>query len=214
MPEHHTADERMSEAAKFERLIREHCEGFVSIDSEISRVLMKHYELLRIWNRRLNLTSVSGLEEAAVRHYAESLFLASLVPDSARRVADLGSGGGFPGFPLAVLRPNVEVVLIEADQRKVAFLREVSDFALNVRVRCIRVESLDGLFDGVVGRAIRPADVLTTARRIAGWFGILLSLRDAEVLAGSVDSQVRPLPWDSSSAALVGIVPRETLRSG
>ena len=203
----------MSEAERFERLIREHCEGFLSINSGISRVLMMHYELLRAWNRKLNLTSVSGLEEAAVRHYAESLFLASFLPDSARRVADLGSGGGFPGFPLAVLRPDVEVVLVEADQRKAAFLREVSDLVRNMRVRCIRAESLDGSFDGVVGRAIRPASILATARRIAGWFGILLSRRDAEVLARGIDSQVRPLPWDPSSAALVGIVPRETVQS-
>jgi len=129
------------------------------------------------------------------------------------QVADLGSGGGFPGFPLAVLRPDVEVTLVESDQRKAAFLREVSDFAGNIRVRCIRAESLEGTFDAVVGRAIRPADILATARRIAGGFGILLSRSDAEVLAGSVNSQVWPLPWAPSSAALVGLVPREQSKS-
>jgi len=184
----------MTEAERFEELLRRQCAGFASIGGEISRVLMRHYELLRQWNKRLNLTGAATLEE------------------SARRVADLGSGGGFPGFPLAVLRPDVEVTLVESDQRKAAFLREVSDFAGNIRVRCIRAESLEGTFDAVVGRAIRPADILATARRIAGGFGILLSRSDAEVLAGSVNSQVWPLPWAPSSAALVGLVPRETIQ--
>lgn len=203
----------MTEAERFEELLRRQCAGFASIGGEVSRVLMRHYELLRQWNKRLNLTGAATLEEAVIRHYAESLFLATLLPKSARRVADLGSGGGFPGFPLAVLRPDVEVTLVESDQRKAAFLREVSDFAGNIRVRCIRAESLEGAFDAVVGRAIRPADILATARRIAGGFGILLSRSDAEVLAGSVNSQVWPLPWAPSSAALVGLVPRETIQA-
>ena len=203
----------MTEAGRFEKLLRGQCASFVDVSSEVSRVLMRHYELLSQWNKRLNLTGAATLEEAVVRHYAESLFLATLLPKSARRVADLGSGGGFPGFPLAVLRPEVEVVLVESDQRKAAFLREVSDFAGNIRVRCIRVESLEGTFDAVVGRAIRPADVLATARRIAAGFGILLSRSDAELLAKSVNSQVWPLPWNPASAALVGIVPRETIQA-
>lgn len=203
----------MTEAERFEELLCGHCAGFARVGGEVSRVLMRHYELLRRWNKRLNLTGAATLEEAVVRHYAESLFLATLLPESACRVADLGSGGGFPGFPLAVMRPDVEVTLLESDQRKAAFLREVSDFASNIRVRCIRAEALEGAFDAVVGRAIRPADILATARRIAAGFGILLSRSDAEVLAGSVNSQVRPLPWDPSSAALVGPVPRETILS-
>jgi 16S rRNA (guanine527-N7)-methyltransferase len=203
----------MTEAERFEQLLRVHCVPFARISSEVSRVLVMHYELLCAWNRKLNLTGVTELEEAVVRHYAESLFLATLLPDSAHRVADLGSGGGFPGFPLAVLRPDAEVILVESDQRKAAFLREASDLVRNIRVRCIRAESLDEPFDAVVGRAIHPAAILAAARRIAGWFGILLSRNDAEVLARSVNSQVRPLPWDPSSAALVGTVPRETVQS-
>jgi 16S rRNA (guanine(527)-N(7))-methyltransferase RsmG len=203
----------MTEADRFEKLLRGHCAGFVDVSSEVSRVLIRHYELLRQWNKRLNLTGAATLEEAVVRHYAESLFLATLLPESAGRVADLGSGAGFPGFPLAVLRPDVEVILVESDQRKAAFLREVSDLASNIRVRCIRAEALDGTFDAVIGRAVRPVDILATARRIAAGFGMLLSRSDAEVLNRSVNSRVWPLPWAPSSAALVGIVPRETIQS-
>src|ERR1039458_6905100 len=98
----------MTEAERFEQLLRGHCGGFASISSEVSRVLMRHYELLRQWNKRLNLTGAATLEEAVVRHYAESLFLATLLPESAGRVADLGSGAEFPGFRWAACGPAVE----------------------------------------------------------------------------------------------------------
>ena len=169
-----------------------------------------HYELLRRWNPRLNLTSVIDLEQAAVRHYAESLFLASLVPATVRKAADIGSGAGFPGFPVAAALPKAEVFLIESDQRKAAFLREASDLSPNIRVRCARAQSVTDRLDAVVGRAVRPSEILDTAHRTANWFGILLSRKDADLLAASNSAEVRLLPWDEESAVLFGYVPRET----
>jgi 16S rRNA (guanine527-N7)-methyltransferase len=200
----------MTEAERFDQLLRERCAGIANIGDAETRVLMKHYELLRQWNRRINLTGETTLEEAVVRHYAESIFLASLVPGWVRRVADLGSGAGFPGVPLAVLRSDVEVTLVESDQRKAAFLREASDLACNIRVRCVRAEFLNGTFDAVIGRAIRPAEILETARRIATWFGMLLGQSDAEDLVRNLDAKVLALPWNPSSVVLIGKVPRET----
>jgi 16S rRNA (guanine527-N7)-methyltransferase len=172
--------------------------------------LWAHYELLRAWNGRLNLTSVIELDKAAVRHYAESLFLASLLPPSALRIADVGSGAGFPGFPVAVALPGTEVFLIESDQRKAAFLREASDLSRNVRVRCLRAQALKNNLDVVVGRAVRPAEILNTANRLADCFGILMSRKDADLLAARYSAEVKPLPWDEESAALIGLVPRGT----
>ena len=85
-----------------------------------------HYQLLLRWNRTLNLTRVESLEEAVERHYCESVFLASHLPAGPLRVADIGSGAGFPGFPVAVARPDCQVTLIESHQRKAVFLREAS----------------------------------------------------------------------------------------
>jgi 16S rRNA (guanine(527)-N(7))-methyltransferase RsmG len=200
----------MTESQRFSAILHDKLLGILNLDPTQIEKLWAHYALMRLWNERLNLTSVIELERAAVRHYAESLFLASLVPPSARSLADVGSGAGFPGFPLAVAIPEAEVFLIESDQRKAAFLREASDLSRNVRVRCLRAKALKQRLDAVVGRAVRPTEILDTAQRTADWFGILLSRRDAENLAESRSAEVKPLPWDEQAAALIGVVPRET----
>lgn len=200
----------MTESQRFSAILHDKLSGFLNLEPAQIEKLWGHYELLRLWNERLNLTSVIELEQAAVRHYAESLFLASLVPPAAHRVADVGSGAGFPGFPLAVALPAAEVLLIESDQRKAAFLREASDLSRNILVRCLRAEALKERLDAVVGRAVRPTEILDTAHRNADWFGILLSRRDADQLAPGLSAEVKPLPWDEESAALIGLVPRGT----
>jgi 16S rRNA (guanine(527)-N(7))-methyltransferase RsmG len=204
----------MTEGECFCAVVQNKLSGILSLEPSMKEQLWAHYELLRSWNTRLNLTSVIELEKAAVRHYAESLFLASLVPLTAHSVADIGSGAGFPGFPVAVARPDAEVFLIESDQRKAAFLREASDLSRNVRVRCLRAHALKDQIDAVVGRAVRPAEILDVAQRLAGWFGILLSRKDANELAGGYSAEVKPLPWDEQSAVLVGYVPRGTSLPG
>ena len=103
----------------------------------------------------MNLTTViRTLEEAIERHYCESLFLAAQL--AGRRscgVADVGSGAGFPGFPVAVLRPDCSVTLIESHQRKAVFLREASRGLPNVRVLANRAEDVTRQFDRVISRA-------------------------------------------------------------
>jgi 16S rRNA (guanine527-N7)-methyltransferase len=200
----------MTEGQRFSAILQEKCREFMGLTPGQIEALWAHFELLCRWNGRLNLTSVIELEKAAVRHYAESLFLASLVPPATRRVADIGSGAGFPGFPLAVALPHAAVFLIESDQRKAAFLREASDFCHNVRVRCMRADAWKEHVDAVVGRAVRPTEIIATAHRVADWCGILLSRQDADQLAAASSAQVTPLPWDEQSAVLSCPVPRGT----
>lgn len=199
----------MTENEQFDSILREKCCGFMGLAS-LQTTLFAHYELLRRWNARLNLTSVIELEKAAVRHYAESLFLASLVPAATFSVADIGSGAGFPGFPIAAALPKAKVFLIESDQRKAAFLRESSDLSPNIRVRCLRSDAYTDRVDAVVGRAVRSAEIVATATRLAVWYGILLSRLDADQLAASSGAKVTPLPWDDQSAALTAYVSRGT----
>src|SRR5580704_16335876 len=84
--------------------------------------LERHYQLLESWNRRLNLTRIEDLLDVVRFHYCESLFVSTVLPSGPLRVCDIGSGAGFPGIPLAVFRPDLQVVLIESDQRKAVFL--------------------------------------------------------------------------------------------
>jgi len=203
----------MTESEQFAAILREKCSGFMQLAAAQTDALWAHYELLRHWNARINLTSVIDMEKAAVRHYAESLFLASLIPVDVQRIADVGSGPGFPGFPVAVARPGAEVVLIESDQRKAAFLREASDYSRNVRVRCVRSDAYKDPVDAVIGRAVRPAEILAVANRLARWCGILLSASDARDAASGSGAQVTLLPWDTQSAVLTVDVPRGTTQS-
>ena len=97
--------------------------------------LQRHHELLERWNQRLNLTRIDSVE----RNYGESLFLGKHLPEGPLRICDIGSGAGFPGFPVAVLRPDCEVTLIESHQRKAVFLKEAARGIANIRVLAKRL---------------------------------------------------------------------------
>lgn len=177
------------------------------LDGGQIRALLAHYSLLRKWNPKINLVGASTLESAPVKHYAESLFLASLLPDGVETVLDVGSGAGFPGFPLAVLRPGVRVTLVESDRRKAAFLRE-SCTLRNVTVLCRRLEEVDSSVDAVITRAVDPRFVVSWGREHAGHFGFLGSTSDTLTLLQNpslVGSTSSPLPWKPSSSVVWGL---------
>src|ERR1044071_1653516 len=88
--------------------------------------MVEHYSMLCKWNRHINLTRIVKPDQSARLHYAESLF-GALFLGEARTLVDLGSGPGFPGVPLAVLREDVQVTVVEASQKKALFLNEVKD---------------------------------------------------------------------------------------
>jgi 16S rRNA (guanine527-N7)-methyltransferase len=122
--------------------------------------LAKHYSMLCEWNRRVNLTRITEPEDAARLHYADSLFGGGFIGD-ARTLLDVGSGAGFPAIPLAVLRPDLRVTALEANQKKSLFLTEAKD-ALglqNFKVATARVESFDWSdFDLLTSRALDRAE--------------------------------------------------------
>ncbi len=145
-----------------------------ALTDEQVATLERHYELLCRWNRVLNLTRVERLEEAVERHYCESLFLANFIPDVPNlRIADIGSGPGFPGFPVAVVRQQCQVTLIESHQRKAVFLREASRELPNVRVLSARAEAVKESFDWVISRAVSYADLGKPLKRFGGRVALL-----------------------------------------
>jgi 16S rRNA (guanine(527)-N(7))-methyltransferase RsmG len=122
--------------------------------------LEAHYRLLVRWNTRLNLTTINSVEEAVRLHYCESLFVGTQLPAGPLRVIDVGSGAGFPGIPIAILRPDCTLTLVDSHQRKAVFLREASRNLKNVSVVTGRAENLRPKFDWLVSRAVHPKDVL------------------------------------------------------
>ncbi|HWN99556.1 MAG TPA: 16S rRNA (guanine(527)-N(7))-methyltransferase RsmG [Blastocatellia bacterium] len=124
--------------------------------------LVNHYSMLRRWNRRMNLTRIIEPEEAARLHYAESLSGARFIGEAAS-LLDIGSGAGFPAVPLAVARPDVRVVALEANQKKSLFLREVKDdlHLDNFSVANARLESFDWSgYELLTSRALDRAETI------------------------------------------------------
>ena len=87
--------------------------------------LRRYLDILIRWNETVSLTSVTEPEEIAARHFGESIFALTSVDMTHGRLADVGSGAGFPGLPLKIASPALEVVLIEPNAKKCAFLTEI-----------------------------------------------------------------------------------------
>jgi 16S rRNA G527 N7-methylase RsmG len=190
----------MSTSASFGDALCAALAGVVAIGETQLEALARHYELLLRWNRRLNLTTVTDPAEAAVRHYAESLFLAARL--TAGSVVDIGAGAGFPGVPAAILRPDCTVTLAESHSRKCVFLREAVRHMANASVICRRAEDLDGGYDWMISRAVAVAALAPL--RVARRFALLVGADDASALRGV---EVTALPWGARRVLVIGDVP-------
>jgi 16S rRNA (guanine(527)-N(7))-methyltransferase RsmG len=157
----------------FSDLLRQRLTGVVELSPGQVEALEAHYQLLLRWNRTLNLTSIRRMEEAVERHYCESLFLGAHLPPGCLRIADIGSGAGFPGFPVAVLRPDCSVTLIESHQRKAVFLREASRKLPNVRVLARRAEDVGEQFDWAISRAVSYKDLASFLKNLTASVDLL-----------------------------------------
>ncbi len=127
------------------------------LSSEILTNLRSYLELVLRWNAQTNLTAIREPEQLVQRQVGESLFAARLVPAEARTLLDFGSGGGFPGIPMQLLRPQLAVTLAESQGKKASFLREaVRTLGLTSAVWSKRVEELPAgqMFDVVTMRAV------------------------------------------------------------
>lgn len=189
--------------------LRSLCDAFAPLSAGQAEELYNHYRLLVRWNPVAGLTSVVQPEEAIRRHYGESLFLASVLPVGELAILDLGSGGGFPGIPIAVWRPECQVWLCERRLKKAAFLREATRSWRNVRVISDVASFPELRFDWVVSRAVRPEEVVRFARGRAGWVGLLVARSGAAALRelrGLAVVAEHPVPWDERRLAVIGQV--------
>jgi 16S rRNA (guanine527-N7)-methyltransferase len=153
--------------------------------------LLAYLDLLAHWNRAYNLTAVRDRGEMIPRHLLDSLAVLPFVRGES--LADIGSGAGLPGIPLAIARPRLAVTLIESNGKKARFLREaVRALPLpNVAVEQVRVQDAAGSFDTVTARAFSSlADMLAWGGHLLADDGRWLALkgrRDQEEIAGIPD---------------------------
>ena len=140
--------------------------GLVANDQQVY-CIQQYMAMLLKWNEKINLTAIRDPSEILYRHFCESMFAAGTVPLQRGRLADVGSGGGFPGLPLKIIRPELQVFLVESNVKKATFLAEVvRELELDdTRVIVSRYEELS--------EEIAPLD--TVCSRAVGEFGPFLA---------------------------------------
>lgn len=178
--------------------------GILELSDAQTKMLEAHYDLLLRWNKTLNLTRVEAMEEAVERHYAESLFLAAHLPSVPLRIADIGSGPGFPGFPVAVVRPDCGVTLIESHRRKAVFLKEAARGVGNVHVLASRAEDIEASFDHAVSRAVSYQDLRAPLRHLAAAADLLTGVEEPPEWLGFRWREAVSLPWGKQRYLRIG----------
>jgi 16S rRNA (guanine527-N7)-methyltransferase len=152
----------------------------IELSDEQAGKLVAHLDLLDDWNQRMNLTAIRDRGQQLTKHLLDSL---SVLPHlRGSRVADVGSGAGFPGVPLAIALPDVHFALIESTGKKCRFLEHVRDTLslANVEVVQSRAEGFKPAerFDTVLARAVGPvADLVRVAGPLVAGGGRLLAMK-------------------------------------
>ena len=175
----------------------------VGVDLSHAQVeqFMRYKDLLLEWNKKFNLTAITEERDIILKHFVDSLTAVPLLPDTPQRVIDVGAGAGFPGIPMKIARPDIELTLLDSVKKKTDFLYEaVQALGLGgtavVRARAEeagRHEDMRGSYDIAVSRAVAPLDTLV------GWclpfvknIGTLFALKGPGVYA-EADAAARAL---------------------
>jgi len=147
----------------------------IVVDGSQVVLIQQYIKTLLRWNEKLNLTAIRDPLEILYRHFCESMFAAGAIPVDKGRLADIGSGPGFPGIPLKLIRPDLELCLVESNIKKGTFLAEVvRELRLtNTRVLISRYEEL--------GEELTPLDYVCS--RAVGEFGPFLEWAGSDRVA-------------------------------
>jgi 16S rRNA (guanine527-N7)-methyltransferase len=199
--------EQTPEQEQFQRLLTRLAHGICQLSPEQAAMLWYHYRTLSQWRTKVNLMSDSTLVEIVKKHYCESLFLGAQLPPVPLLIADVGSGAGFPGVPVAVLRPDCQVTLIEARTRKAVFLKEACRHLSNVTVAHCRAEDLKERFDWLVARAVAWPEISRLVPKLSDRLALIVTGKTAEQLRQSSlvqwDKPI-PIPWRTEGFVVIG----------
>jgi 16S rRNA (guanine527-N7)-methyltransferase len=205
-------------AALLEPFLRDSSGGTeVELSQQQLSSMSIYIDVLLKWNAKINLTAIRDPDEIVTRHFGESLFAARHIFPQASinaNVIDVGSGAGFPGLPIKLWAQNIELTLIESNNKKATFLREVIRLLAlgDAEVFTARAEAFCGLGDVVTLRAVeRFETVLPTAFNLVKPGGTLSLLIGEDQIPGAQDAGpfVRwhapvPLPNSQKRILLLG----------
>ncbi len=150
---------------EFEQILKK---SNLEISEQMVEMFEKYAGLLIEWNKKMNLTAITEPREIAVKHFLDSLLtLESFKFPNGAAVIDVGTGAGFPGVPIKIVRPDVDLTLIDSLNKRIKFLEVLKD-DLKVDVKLIhnraeaaaQKENLRECFDVAVSRAVAPLNVL------------------------------------------------------
>ena len=128
----------------------------------------RYLELLLVWNEKVNLTAITEPQEVVIKHFLDSLLLLNTVSlKQGAKVIDVGTGAGFPGIPLKIARPDLDLTLLDSLNKRLVFLQELlKELELSAETVHCRAEEggrkkeLRGKFDFVTARAVAPLNLL------------------------------------------------------
>lgn len=149
-----------------EAILREGLEA-LSLPTEGIPALLRYWELLAEKNKVMNLTAITDPAGAARLHFLDSAALLALADLRGKTVVDVGTGAGFPGLPLKILEPSIQLTLLDAQRKRVDFLREVCEDLGLEDVECVHgraeefAQERRESFDFAVSRAVAALPVLT-----------------------------------------------------
>ena len=152
------------------QLLREYAAEYgITVDDTACQKLDRYAELLVDWNQRMNLTAITDPHGIVLKHFTDSLTALSVLPKkNGLSLIDVGTGAGFPGIPLALVRPDIRLTLLDSLNKRLIFLKEVCD-ELGIRAELIHARAEEGgrnpklreKFDAATARAVAAMPVLS-----------------------------------------------------
>jgi 16S rRNA (guanine527-N7)-methyltransferase len=171
----------------------------IAVTKKQAQLLSRHIQIMLEWNSRLNLTRITESEEIIVKHLLDSILPSRFLPSSGHAL-DVGTGAGFPGIPLKIVHPGLQVVLLDSNRKKVSFLTAAAA-ALELRgIRAVhgrwqdfsKDEDHAREFELITMRALRlePEHITCLASRVLAPGGVLAwwGVADSENLTEDKDS--------------------------
>ena len=183
--------------------------GHPPLTPETAEKFSAYLTLLQKWNARTNLTAIRDEEGILSRHFLESILCAQALPKSVQTLLDFGSGAGFPGIPIALIRKDVTVTLAESQNKKAAFLREaLRTLNLKARVHNGRAETLKQNYDCITLRAVdKMHQAIPAALQLlapAGWLAILTTTEEVPNIQAQINTASSPIAWQPTQPLPAG----------
>ena len=178
--------------------------GLLLSDSVIDQ-LLSYIQLMHRWNRTYNLTAVRSIDSLVTRHIVDSLTVLPYFPKG-KTVLDVGTGAGLPGLPIAIVRPDLQVSLLDSNGKKICFLRQVvSDLGVkNVKIEQQRVELFQPKvpYDIIIARAFSSlSNLLSSSKQLCATTGRIIAMKG--MYPNAELDEIEP-PYDIHEVTLPG----------